>query len=947
MSYQAPTHEQVLEVLRRIASPPLRRAFFEGLKNPLWVAPLASEGAFDNPPEPELAEDGLVQDIYWPEIDYLIRVAVEAPGDVVDVLLRLGGSRNAWVRRGTFEVGAAIPADQAARLRPLVESWLTTGLGWRTDPRDLVSFAVNLLAGGQTRAGRWFANLIFRPMEDDQGAPTAVLEKYWYETELPRVVTALGSDGLQVVLPWLEAYERKVRHLTDTWDMSDAYRDSIRHRGDTHDGVEQALIDAVRDLAVQATRDDPARTAAALVRSKMLIARKVAMFAVADAISSANDLGNIDPLVDVARTLLSDPESAQDSCRIDFAELARATSAAVGEPLAELIEVLADGPGVDRDRLRQWLADDQLDGALLDHRVAEYIRRWRHRWLSTIGLDPLPQSLREELSALDGEFGVIDNPLVPTPRVSSWVGPSSPLGQEDMAMMRPAELMAHLETWRATGTNWGPRPSHEGHARQLSALLGTNPNSLAGIDDLVRRLRPTYVRATLTGWEAALKAGLDLDWRQVLPVVGDVLRHSDETAFQQEGGDFDDDADLRPSKRAAVGLLEEAVKKRSDRDLDEPTIAALADLLIRGADDEQAWEDYASHDGTSGMDPLTISLNWQWPVRLRGITHLMAWGVEAPWYHPARLALENELKRDDPRGASRAVIGEASARLLDSVPDWITSKAIELFGGGDQLSTGQQIALTTALAAYHYHNTLFDLLSPAMVVAIASGQPITAGWHTSSDPLQRMGEWAIEAIVRGYSTDGDRVAQAFFSNAPAEIRGSAMGHIGWTFMHASTVEDPFRDRLANLWDGRVAHVREHASDAAELSGFHWFVRSRKFAISWWLPRLREALELCPTLSTEKFLIGKELAAAAEEDPRGALEVLRLLMRADPGSRISFDLHRNAVALILGRAIATDDTELKGEAIRYMNELGEAGHLTLEAEVNRVLDGTITPADLDD
>lgn len=516
-----------------------------------------------------------------------------------------------------------------------------------------------------------------------------------------------------------------------------------------------------------------------------------------------------------------------------------------------------------------------------------------------------------------------------------------------MAMMTPAELSTHLESWRSTGSGWGPRPSHEGHARQLTSLIGTNPNALDGIEDIVLRLRPTYVRATLMGWEAALKAGLDLDWQQVLPTIGDVLRHADETPFQQEGDDFDDDADLRPSKRAAVGLLEEAVKKRGASGPGELTLAALADLLIRGADDERAWTDYVDHVGTSGMDPLTISLNWQWPVRLRGLTHLMAWGVAAPWYDPARLALESELQRDDPWGASRAVLGEASARLLDSVPGWIAAKAIEFFGGDDQLSTGQQIALTTALAAYHYHDGLFDLLSPAMVVAVASGQPITAGWHTSTDPLQRMGEWAIEAIVRGHAVDRDPIAQAFFSTAPAETRGSALGHIGWTFMHASAVEEPFRDRLADLWDRRMAHVREPASDAAELSGFHWFVRSRKFAVNWWLPRLREALELFPTLSAEKFLIGKELAAAADEDPAGALEVPKLLMGTDPGGRVSYDLHRNAVALVIGRAIATGDANLKAKAIRYMNELGEGGRITLQAEVNGVLAGTITQADLNE
>src|SRR3954463_11780361 len=114
-NYQAPTEEQVREVLRRIPTLQLRRAFFENLKNPLWVEPLAREKVFRDPPEPEVTDEGLIRDIYWPEMDYLVRVAPDVPRAVVDVLLSLNKSNNAWVRRGVFTIGAVIPAAEAAR----------------------------------------------------------------------------------------------------------------------------------------------------------------------------------------------------------------------------------------------------------------------------------------------------------------------------------------------------------------------------------------------------------------------------------------------------------------------------------------------------------------------------------------------------------------------------------------------------------------------------------------------------------------------------------------------------------------------------------------------------------------------------------------------------------------------------------------------------------------
>ena len=65
-------------------------------------------------------------------------------------------------------------------------------------------------------------------------------------------------------------------------------------------------------------------------------------------------------------------------------------------------------------------------------------------------------------------------------------------------------------------------------------------------------------------------------------------------------------------------------------------------------------------------------------------------------------------------------MGEALGRLIDAVPDWIASKAPQLFGDGDALSVEQQIALTTATAAYRCHPALYDLLTPAMVAAVDS-----------------------------------------------------------------------------------------------------------------------------------------------------------------------------------------------------------------------------------
>jgi hypothetical protein len=167
-------------------------------------------------------------------------------------------------------------------------------------------------------------------------------------------------------------------------------------------------------------------------------------------------------------------------------------------------------------------------------------------------------------------------------------------------------------------------------------------------------------------------------------------------------------------------------------------------------------------------------------------------------------------------------------------------------------------------------------------------------------------------------------------------------------MHAQTVDAAIRDRLADLWDSRVAHVRVCPEDREELTGFYWFVKSGKYAAEWWLPRLKEAVELDPQLRAERYMIGKELALASDCDPRLAFDVLKLLLggRQEAGLAV-YDLTRNAVPMVLARAIASGDERLQQDAEAYMNELGEAGNLGLQSEVIKFIDGTLRESDVDE
>ena len=242
--------------------------------------------------------------------------------------------------------------------------------------------------------------------------------------------------------------------------------------------------------------------------------------------------------------------------------------------------------------------------------------------------------------------------------------------------------------------------------------------------------------------------------------------------------------------------------------------------------------------------------------------------------------------------------------MYNHAHDWLTARSAEFFGSEEGVSVPQQVALTTAMAMHYYHRDLYDLLASPMRAAIEVGDDIVSGWRSDSDPLQRIGEWVIDAIVFGHATFEDPVATAFFAKTSATVRGGAIGKIAWSFFRAEKVDDAIRDRFATFLDQRIAHVHDHPEDSAELTGLYWIAKGEKFPAEFWLPRLRQALELEPTIATERYMIGAELAKGSLVDPHNAFAVLRMLLAGrSEVAMVAVDLSRHAVPMVIANAMS--------------------------------------------
>lgn len=930
--YSTPSPEQVEKALRRIPTYQHRRVFYDALMNPNWVRPLFDAGAFVGPDEPKVDEKGLIRETPWPEMDYLVRVAIDAPADVVDVVLGLEASSNSWVRRGVFAIGAIVPASEAARLEPLAKAWRDE-LGFRTDPGALASMTKNLLAGGEAKFGRSMANILFRPRTPAQegGKPLTGVEEYWYEQELPAVAEALGDDALTVTIPWLEEWEKLDGRFGSGNDFTGFNRSSISSREDGFASVEQSLIDAVRDAAMRAFGKLPDETSRRFIARPMIILRKIALYALGQVVLALPSSDATDPFATAGEMLLLDPLSADYKCRLEFADLYLALQQRGADLDSVLTSVIEAGPFGSADQVRDLLSH-RASGPELEEEVLEYTENWQQRLLATIGAQYLPASLADLLADLDARHGAISAPREPDFKVTSWTGPTSPVGQDQLAEMTASELIDFLETWRS-GDEW-MGPTHEGVARELTEVITKNPKALEGQRDLIQRLRPTYLRGIISGWDAAYRAGGEIDWASAIELLGAVIAHSNETHFEVEGRQFDDDPDFSGTKQSSVSLLTDIARGDSKRSVPSDVLTHVANLLLESLADEGPWARYNEREVKDDMDPFTISINWRWPIAVRGLVNLVSRGPDTEWFEKTRLALEVELSREDRIGATRAVLGEGLGRLLNGAPEWITARSREYFGGESELSRNQQIALTTTLATHNVHALLVEFLRPSFMAAIRLAEPVTVGWRNHQKGLDLIGHWIVVCLIWDVIQTDDPLVTAFYELADADTRGAVIGHIAWSFMNSTVIDPEVKARLEELWDSRTKHVRRHPEDAAELKDFYWFVRSEKFDVEWWMPRLREAAELHANLNT-RGMIGEQLGAAAAQMPREALEATRRLMNRDEETgMLGYDLNEHAVPLVIAAALDSGDRELAADASKFMNDLGAQGYVTLEERVNQ-------------
>ncbi|HUZ56906.1 MAG TPA: hypothetical protein VMU94_30850 [Streptosporangiaceae bacterium] len=961
--WATPEADEVQVVAGSLTDENLKRLFFAELQNPNWIEPLAALGMFATEPEPWLDEAGRQRPRPWPEGEYLARMAADEPVAVSDLLLDHATSENPWVQRVVLQAALAVPAEQAVRLVPQIVRDLRAGDNW-VDAGMVVSLA-EVLAPGHPRQARTLLAGAFEPGAGGEevtvlGTRTRVvssIDSFWFRELAPRVaqlLASLGVDGLKSAAGWLI---RALDIQSDGEAVSESghlWRPSIApspQNSGLHE-ISDALVDIVRDTASQLAKGGQLNEVIDFLeaRDRGILAR-IAVEATAQVISADPS----PPAIDVARTLLNKEELLDLGSRPEYVHLALATIPHLSSEDVAIWQEIVDAQAWqgDDDVIRQIAAYGQTQPSEVSNDdVAAIRRRMKYRLLLPLG-PVLPAGLTAELTTLKTEFGDMEHPEFDIYMTGGFIGPTSPVDHDALGAMSSAELRTFLATWQP-GDDHHFGPSFEGLARELEVVAETQPDLLAALTDDLLSLRRSYVRAAVAGWTKALPNGFQ-------PTAGVWELLTNLAQLPDTGQDISsdlsaDDPAWRWAQRNAADFATGYLTSRGDQlTADEATkLWAIISLLTSHADPTPQHE---GKFGGSNMDAMTLSLNSTRPTAIRAAVKLLRTiakrdddDFSAIRAHIFDMLSEHADAANDPSLAVAAVIGESLGHIWDADRAWIEERSGKLFAvlsADHETRARADVIVSVALRIYRTGAAFLELIRPVTLSMMSDAYAAlehTDGWRGNRPALATAASHIVTAYVMGLINYQDPLVAALTSPdvSPAVI-SDALGTLGWSLMQAGTAEavpPEALQRAQQLIDRRVTEIRAGRASASELAGFYWWVRAEVFPTVWSLPILQLATS-DPDFNP-KGMLGESLARAAEAEPALTIDVFDALMSGGEEDWKRYDLLQHAPR-ILAAALTCGDPAAEAKARTVLDRLGRQGHMTVLADVERLITSEQTSA----
>ena len=872
-----PNKEEISRILELIHK---RKAnydhFFSNLNSVDWLEPLKQAQIFLKPPAAIKHNDGLVS-FPWSASRYLARVASKAPDEVFEILMGMPDTNNIRVHEDLVEIATKLSGEHATK-------WVKKEIDWIEHqehipfllPKSLSRLISHLVLQGQYKISLKLARAVLHinSVERNFGDAIGKIGVWEYGQILkncfPLVLKYTKTAGLVLLMELLEeTFSGESRSGQE--DYSYIWRITIESSEHfRRDDIRDALIDAIRDGSEQLVKEgeDLLTVVNMLLEREKPIFKRIVLNLLLRHYRDSK-----------AKELVCDKENFFNvGLRYEYTKLLPVVFPELDENEKNFIlSWIEEGPQKHKN-------DTKTDPELLGKQKAY----WQTGYLKIL-YDNLPVEWKNKYDQMVREFGDSGGQDPPF-QMSGWMGTTSPKSAEDLEKMNVSEIADFLRNWRPTDRHSLERPDRLGNV--LQEVVSNSPDRFAVELKSFHDIHPTYSRAIIEGFKAAMIAGKSIDQSAILDYLKWVVEQPRDEVEKIED-QFDSDPDWGWARNAVTDFLLVGCEKNAIA----PTLREyIWKILNIVADDPNPT---VEDDRTSTMEPFTQSINTTRGKALHAIMQYALWvrrglnkdqkeseiKFDISLIPEVQQRLEKHLDPTfDPSPAIRAVFGRWYPWLVLLDRRWAKNNLDKIFTASNRLL--RYVAWNAYIQYTQVYNPAFELLREQYEITInelsktaieAGNDSTNTGWVES--PGTKLGEHLVVLVGRGIIAwdDEDGLVKKFFENASTTDVELTIEFVGIYLKNSKgLVTNEIKERFRQLWEHIIDLILSGDNERKQsLAQFGRWFDADCFENEWVLEQLIRVIENTGKISFDSRVI-KRLSELAGQYPKQSLTVIELL-----------------------------------------------------------------------
>jgi len=878
-SWTPPTNEMIEKVVTSLKKETDRQYFFSKLKNPLWIEPLRERGYFSNPPEVKQLPDGYVQYPHWPELTYLVTIAGEATGQIIDIVLALPKTDNLRIYDDILAIALKLEGQESARLLPklveytelknqfladrypdLLQHWAAQG---NIDEaleivKRLIPFRKDPKAQEKQQLCKKNPNALGTSLE-----PAPRFDQWEYQQILEKGVRPLAeNEPYQVACILIDAVASMIRlgmHPEDLdngrdEDYSEIWCRRLDKPDRDYQDVKDTLVHTLTYACEQIYDKTPESIDAldqALRNQRWKVFKRLRQHLYASYPDEKT-------LPWIRELILGHEDHSKWEHHYEFQLMIRKASEHFGLQLlsegerSAIFDAILSGPS--KEDFREWMGERYSEDAFQQR------RRYFHRMQLRPFAELMAGEVRRYFEQLEDETQpgtVSDDNYSPYSGVrTGWVTHQSPRSLENLESFTDERLLTYLNDW-----------DNEHHNKD-NWLVEINISALAGVFQslLKERIvpsderlafwmahrdkiaRPIYVAAMVKVMQELVKDKNFGNFDQWIEFCAWVLSHPEPERVEGQPDPRDesrDHPDWGSSRRAVVDFIDACVNK----DTDAPVTArvGLAKLLQQVCNQFDWRLDHDRPVLLNRDDPITEAIN---NTRSRALESLVNFGFWIRRHLPEdpvpevtdilskRMARDVEFPLTRPE---HALLGMHFGDLCALNRDWAIDQRRVLFPRGN-IDIWQN-AFSSYVRYSRPVKVTFEILRGEFEYALENLNVLAAAKGDSRGLVDRLGQHIFTYYLwQVYPLAGEESLLARFYDKTSDDRkhwAQLFKHVGYILRNSGKhLDKELTDRAVAYFDWRL-----EAAEPLELQKFTFWLQAECFDPEWRLQSYSKILDL--------------------------------------------------------------------------------------------------------